>query len=44
MFLELPVATPVFGAWPMLAACAALFLLRDYDTLTLSRQPVPATA
>ncbi|MDL0432788.1 hypothetical protein QPM17_16720 [Marinobacter sp. TBZ242] len=33
-----------FAAWPMLAACAALFLLRDYDTLTLSRQPVPATA
>ncbi|MDO6462193.1 hypothetical protein Q4485_15895 [Granulosicoccaceae sp. 1_MG-2023] len=27
-----------FAAWPMLAACAALFLLRDYDTLTLSRQ------
>jgi putative oxidoreductase len=33
-----------FAAWPMLAACAALFLLRDYDTLTLSRQPVPAKA
>ncbi|WP_421911773.1 hypothetical protein [Marinobacter sp.] len=33
-----------FAAWPMLAACAALFLLRDYDTLTLSRQPVPTTA
>lgn len=33
-----------FAAWPMLAACAALFLLRDYDTLTLSRRPerVPA--
>ena len=26
-----------FAAWPMLAACAALFLLRDYDTLTLSK-------
>jgi uncharacterized membrane protein YkgB len=24
------------AAWPMLAACAALFLLRDYDTLTVS--------
>lgn len=22
-----------FAAWPMLAACIALFLLRDYDTL-----------
>ncbi len=33
-----------FAAWPMLAACAALFLLRDYDTLTFSRQPVPVTA
>ena len=32
-----------FAAWPMLAACAALFLLRDYDTLILSRQPVPTT-
>lgn len=32
-----------FAAWPMLAACAALFLLRDYDTLTLSRQPAPAS-
>jgi uncharacterized membrane protein YphA (DoxX/SURF4 family) len=31
------------AAWPMLAACAALFLLRDYDTLTLSRQRVPVT-
>ncbi|MBU2953695.1 hypothetical protein [Marinobacter sp. F3R08] len=26
-----------FAAWPMLAACIVLFLLRDYDTLTLSR-------
>lgn len=33
-----------FAAWPMLAACAALFLLRDYDTLTLSRQPAPVAA
>ncbi|MGQ7275526.1 hypothetical protein [Marinobacter sp. V034] len=33
-----------FAAWPMLAACAALFLLRDYDTLTLSRRPAPAIA
>ncbi|WP_339807344.1 hypothetical protein [uncultured Marinobacter sp.] len=33
-----------FAAWPMLAACAALFLLRDYDTLTLSRQPAPVLA
>lgn len=33
-----------FAAWPMLAACAALYLLRDYDTLTLSRQPIPTTA
>ncbi len=31
-----------FAAWPMLAACVALFLLRDYDTLTLSRKPVMA--
>ncbi|MET4026375.1 putative oxidoreductase [Marinobacter sp. MBR-99] len=33
-----------FAAWPMLAACAALFLLREYDTLTLSRQSAPVTA
>jgi len=34
-----------FAAWPMLAACAALFLLREYDTITVSRrQPVAATA
>ncbi len=26
-----------FAAWPMLAACIALFLLRDYDRLTLGR-------
>lgn len=33
-----------FAAWPMLAACAALFLLREYDTLTFSKQSVPAVA
>lgn len=27
-----------FAAWPMLAACAALFLLREHDTLTLTRR------
>jgi uncharacterized membrane protein YphA (DoxX/SURF4 family) len=27
-----------FTAWPMLAACIALFLLRDYDTMTLGRK------
>lgn len=32
------------AAWPMLAACAALFLLRDYDTLTLSRKAEVATS
>jgi putative oxidoreductase len=26
-----------FAAWPMLASCIALFLLRDYDKLTLGR-------
>lgn len=32
-----------FAAWPMLAACAALYLLRDYDTLaTLGRSRAPA--
>ncbi|MDE2155238.1 MAG: hypothetical protein KGJ32_04980 [Xanthomonadaceae bacterium] len=24
-----------FAAWPMLAACVALYLLRDYDSMTL---------
>ncbi|MEO8809845.1 MAG: hypothetical protein ABI386_06335 [Rhodanobacter sp.] len=24
-----------FAAWPMLAACAALYLLRDYDSITI---------
>jgi len=28
----------------MLAACVALFLLRDYDTLTLSRKTGAVTA
>lgn len=27
-----------FAAWPMLAACIALFLMRNYDTLTLGRR------
>lgn len=27
-----------FAAWPMLAACIALFLLREHDTLTLGRR------
>lgn len=27
-----------FAAWPMLAACLALYLLRDYDSLTLSKE------
>lgn len=27
-----------FAAWPMLAACAALFLRREHDTLTLLRR------
>ncbi|MDO6687598.1 MULTISPECIES: hypothetical protein [unclassified Agarivorans] len=26
-----------FAAWPMLAACLALYLLRDYDTWTLAK-------
>ncbi|MDN6276795.1 hypothetical protein [Psychrobacter sp.] len=29
-----------FAAWPMLAACIALFLLRDWDTLTLGKRTV----
>lgn len=33
-----------FAAWPMLAACAALFLLRHYDTLSLSRRPAPTAS
>ena len=32
-----------FAAWPMLAACVALYLLRDYDTLaTLGGSRTPA--
>ncbi|GAF59021.1 hypothetical protein JCM18902_1849 [Psychrobacter sp. JCM 18902] len=27
-----------FAAWPMLAACLALFLMRDWDTLTLGKK------
>jgi len=27
-----------FAAWPMLAACIALFLMRDWDTLTLGKK------
>ena len=30
-----------FAAWPMLAACIALFLMRDYDTLTLGKNNLP---
>lgn len=29
-----------FAAWPMLAACIALFLMRDWDTLTLGKKTV----
>jgi len=33
-----------FAAWPMLAACAALYLLRDQDTMwTVGRKGVKAT-
>ncbi len=27
-----------FAAWPMLSACIALFLMRDWDTLTLGKK------
>lgn len=30
-----------FAAWPMLAACIALFLLRDWDTFTLAKTAKP---
>ena len=30
-----------FAAWPMLAACIALFLMRDYDTFTLGKKTSP---
>lgn len=38
-----PFASPhllFFAAWPMLAACVALFLLRDEDVLPTVRQPL----
>jgi len=31
-----------FAAWPMLAACLVLFLMRDYDTWTLGKNTVVA--
>jgi len=31
-----------FAAWPMLAACIALFLLRDWDTFSLNKKGLPA--
>ena len=31
-----------FAAWPMLAACIALFLLRDWDTFSLDKKGLPA--
>lgn len=31
-----------FAAWPMLAACVALYLLRDADTLLRVARPQPA--
>ena len=30
-----------FAAWPMLAACLALYLMRDYDALTLGKNTSP---
>ncbi|WP_061034791.1 MULTISPECIES: hypothetical protein [Vibrio] len=33
-----------FAAWPMLAACFALYLLRDHDIYVLRKQPQPVTA
>ncbi len=30
-----------FAAWPMLAACIALFLMRDWDTLSLGKKTIP---
>jgi len=32
-----------FAAWPMLAACITLFLMRDWDTLTLGKKTVGKT-
>lgn len=33
-----------FAAWPMLAACFALYLLRDHDIYVLRKQPQVVTA
>ncbi|AQW56722.1 hypothetical protein [Vibrio owensii] len=33
-----------FAAWPMLAACFALYLLRDHDIYVLKKQPQAVTA
>ncbi|YCO05201.1 hypothetical protein ACB087_17115 [Vibrio sp. VNB-15] len=33
-----------FAAWPMLGACFALYLLRDYDTYVLTRKPTVTLA
>ncbi|MCR9939466.1 hypothetical protein [Vibrio owensii] len=33
-----------FAAWPMLAACFALYLLRDHDIYVLRKQPQTVTA
>lgn len=33
-----------FTAWPMLAACFALYLLRDHDIYVLRKQPQAVTA
>ncbi|UQA51371.1 hypothetical protein [Vibrio sp. ED002] len=33
-----------FSAWPMLAACFALYLLRDHDIYVLRKQPQAVTA
>ncbi len=32
-----------FAAWPMLAACISLFLLRDFDTLWVLKEPKSKT-
>jgi hypothetical protein len=32
-----------FAAWPMLAACIALYMLRDLDTIATIDKPRPAT-
>lgn len=33
-----------FAAWPMLAACFALYLLRDHDIYVLKKQPQAVSA